>query len=47
MILFDYILDNDVMFYSIFASTAGYIGFSFVRSYLNSYYVDEGVQTDA
>ena len=47
MILFDYILDNDIIFYTLFASTAGFIGYKFVSSYLNSYYVDEGVQTEA
>jgi hypothetical protein len=47
MTLLNYIFENNVIFYSIFAGTAGLIGYSFITSYLDSFYVDEGVQTDA
>jgi hypothetical protein len=47
MILFNYILDNNIIFYSIFAGTAGVIGYSIITSYVNSFYVDKGIQTDA
>ena len=47
MNLFNYIFENDVMFYGMFSATVGLIGFSFVKAYVNSYYVDNGVQTDA
>lgn len=43
----NYILDNNLVFYGIFATTAGFIGYSFVSSYLNSFYIDKGIQTDA
>jgi hypothetical protein len=45
--LFNYILDNNVFFYAGFSVTVGFIGYKFVSSYLNSFYVDKGVQTDA
>ena len=47
MTLFNYILDNNVIFYSIFTTTVGFIGYSCISSYYNSYYIDEGVQTEA
>jgi hypothetical protein len=47
MALFDSLLNNDLVFYSLFAGTAGFMGYKFVTSYWNSFYVDKGVQTDA
>ena len=47
MTIFNYIFDNNVVFYSILCCTTGFIGYSFVTSYLNSNYISEGVQTDA
>lgn len=43
------LLDNDLIFYGIFISVAGAIGYSFVTSYFNPYLnkVDKGTQTDA
>lgn len=42
--LFNYFFDNEVIFYSIFVGMGGY---KFVTSYLNSFYVDKGIQFDA
>ncbi len=47
MILFNYLIDNNYVFYGLFATTAGILGYKFVSSYLNSFYVDKGIQTDA
>lgn len=47
MILFDYILNNDIIFYTLFTTTGGFIGYKFVSSYINSYYLDKGIQTDS
>lgn len=48
MFIFDYLYQNsDIMFYGLYASTACFLGYSFATSYLNSFYVDKGVQTDA
>lgn len=49
MILFNYIYENsnDIMFYSLFSTTVGFMGYSLIKTYINSYSVDEGVQTDA
>jgi len=45
---FNYALDSGLLFGVAFAGTAGFIGYKFVSTYLNSfYYVDEGVQTEA
>jgi len=43
----NYLLNNDLVFYSMFAGTVGFIGYKFVSSYLNSFYLDKGVQTSA
>jgi hypothetical protein len=43
MTLFNYILDNNILFYAGFSATAGFIGYKFVSSYLNSFYLDKGV----
>lgn len=45
--LFNYIFDNDIVFYSLFTCTAGFMGYSLITSYLDSFYVDKGIQTDA
>jgi hypothetical protein len=37
MTIFNYILDNNVIFYSIFAGTAGILGYSLCKSILNHY----------
>lgn len=47
MKIFNYLLDNDLAFYSLFLATGGFITYKFVSSVWNSYYVDKGVQTDA
>ena len=47
MTLFNYLLDNNIIFYSIFATTAGFIRYSCISSYFNSSYIDEGIQTEA
>jgi hypothetical protein len=47
MTLFNYALDNGLLFGVAFAGTVGFIGYKFVSSYLNSFYVDKGIQTDA
>jgi len=41
------LLNNDLIFYSMFAGTIGFMGYKFISSYVNSFYVDKGVQTDA
>jgi len=41
------LLNNDLIFYSMFAETVGFMGYKFISSYVNSFYVDKGVQTDA
>jgi hypothetical protein len=33
MALFDSLLNNDLVFYSLFAGTAGFMGYKFVTSY--------------
>jgi hypothetical protein len=45
--MLNYLLNNDLVFYSMFAGTVGFIGYKFVSSYLNSFYLDKGVQTSA
>ena len=47
MTLFNYLINNDLVFYSILAGSVGFMGYSFATSYLNSFYVDKEVQTDA
>jgi hypothetical protein len=39
--LFNYIFDNDLVFYNLFSTTAGYIGYSLITSYLDYFYVDK------
>ena len=43
----NYALDNSLFFGVAFAGTVGFIGYKFVSSYLNSVYIDKGVQTSA
>ena len=45
--LFNYLINNDLVFYSMFAGTVGLIGYKFASFYLNSFYVDKSIQTDA
>jgi|GEM_PF-1492522 hypothetical protein len=47
MTLFNYALDNSLLFGVAFAGTVGFIGYKFASSYLNSFYVDKSIQTDA
>lgn len=49
MTLFNYLIENsnDLIFYSLLSGMGGFIGYKFVSSYLNSYYVNKGVQTEA
>jgi hypothetical protein len=46
MMLFNYLTDNSLIFYSLFTGTVGFIGYSFASSYLSLFYVDKGIQTD-
>jgi hypothetical protein len=43
----NYLFDNEVIFYSMFAGTGCFIGYKFVSIYLNSFYLDKEVQTEA
>jgi hypothetical protein len=45
--LFNYALNNDLLFGVAFAGTIGFIGYKFVSSYFNSNLVDKGIQTEA
>jgi hypothetical protein len=47
--LFNYLFENssDLLFGVAFAGTVGFIGFKFVSTYLNYFYVDKGIQTEA
>jgi len=45
--MLNYLINNDLVFYSMFAGTVGFIGYKFVSSYVNSFYVDKSIQTDA
>jgi hypothetical protein len=47
MTLFNYALDNGLLFGVAFVGTAGFMGYKFASAYLNSFYVDKGVQTSA
>jgi len=47
MIFFNSLIDNDFVFYGLFTTTVGFLGYKFVSSYWNSVYVDKGIQTDA
>jgi hypothetical protein len=47
MTILNYALDNGFLFYGTFAGIVGLIGYSFTTSYLNSFYADKGIQTDA
>jgi hypothetical protein len=47
--MIDSLINNDVVFYSIFIGIAGTLSYSFVSSTLNSVYqdkVEKGIQTD-
>jgi len=45
--LFNYIIDNSYVFYSLGSIMAGFMGYKFVTSVNKSYFVDKGIQTDA
>jgi hypothetical protein len=45
--MLNYLLNNDLVFYSMFAGTVGFMGYKFISSYVNSFYVDKSIQTDA
>lgn len=47
MTLFNFLTDNSLVFYGLFAGTIGFMEYSFATSYLGSFYVDKGIQTDA
>jgi len=47
MILFNYIFDNDLVFYSLLGTTGSLLTYKFISSYWNSYYIDKEIQTDA
>jgi hypothetical protein len=47
MTILNFIIENDYVFYGLYATTAGFMGYKFISSYVNSFYVDKGVQTDA
>jgi hypothetical protein len=48
MTLFNFLIENDLIFFSMFSGTVGLIGYSFVTNYLHSTSVkDKGIQTDA
>ena len=47
MTLFNYALNNDLLFGVAFVGTVGFIGYKFDSLYLNSFYVDNSIQTDA
>jgi hypothetical protein len=47
MTIFNYLIDNGIIFYSAIAGTVGFIGYKLVTSKLNSFYVEKGVQTEA
>jgi len=40
-------MDNGYIFYGVFASTVGFIKYKLILFYVNSFYVDKGIQTDA
>lgn len=46
MTIFNYTLENGLLFWGAFATTAGFMGYSLISSYLNSSYSDKGIQTD-
>ena len=47
--LFNYLFENssDLVFYSLFTGTVGFMGYKLASSYLNSFYVDKSIQTEA
>jgi hypothetical protein len=47
MTLFNYALDNGLLFGVAFVGTVGFIGYKFATSYINSIYIDKEVQTAA
>jgi len=47
MNLFNYIFDNDLVFYSLLGASGSFLTYKFISSYWNSYYIDKNIQTDA
>jgi hypothetical protein len=47
MTIFNYLLDNEVLFFSAFAGMGCLIGYKFVNAYFGCTYVNKEVQTDA
>jgi hypothetical protein len=45
--ILNYILDNNILFYSLFVTTGSLLGYKFVTSILETQYIDKEVQTDA
>ena len=47
--LFNYLFENtsDLVFYSTFAGMGYFIGYKFISSYINSFYINKSIQTDA
>lgn len=45
--IINYTLDNGLLFGVAFVGTAGFMGYKFASAYLNSFYLDKGVQTSA
>lgn len=47
MILFNYLINNESAFYSLFTVTGGFLTYKLVSSWRNSYFIDKEIQTDA
>jgi len=45
--MYNFFLDNDVLFYGMFIGMGCHLGYSIAKSYINSFYVDKEIQTDA
>jgi len=45
--MLNYLINNDLVFYSMFVGMGGFISYKFVSTYFNSFYVDKSIQTDA
>jgi hypothetical protein len=45
--LFNYLFENEVIFYSMFAGMGCFIGYKFVTAYFGCSYVNKEVQTEA
>jgi hypothetical protein len=45
--LYNFLFDSDVLFYGMFIGIGCHLSYTFAKAYVNSFYVDKGVQTDA